>query len=44
MDMATIERKLNDKVYATREAFIEDFTLMFDNCHAYNGADSGKNN
>ena len=42
MDMLTIEQKLNDKLYRAKDEFIEDFSIMFDNCHAYNGGDSGK--
>ena len=41
MDLAKIEHKLNEKMYSSSEEFVEDFSLMFDNCHAYNGNNSG---
>ncbi|XP_077995094.1 uncharacterized protein LOC144448682 [Glandiceps talaboti] len=40
MDLATIEDKLNNKKYTTKEEFIADFRLIVENCEEYNGPSS----
>ena len=42
MDLATIEAKINNRAYRQRQDFINDFKLMIENCHTYNGPVSGK--
>ncbi|XP_043915110.1 bromodomain-containing protein DDB_G0280777-like [Protopterus annectens] len=37
MDLTTIEKKMCEKQYNTREEFVADFVLMFKNCKTYNG-------
>lgn len=36
MDLATMERKLDNKEYQDLESFIADMTLIFNNCRLYN--------
>ncbi|GFS07842.1 cat eye syndrome critical region protein 2 [Elysia marginata] len=40
MDLLTIERKVEEKVYKEKEEFERDVNLVFDNCIEYHGADS----
>ncbi|XP_062917735.1 uncharacterized protein LOC134353583 isoform X1 [Mobula hypostoma] len=37
MDLSTIEKKLSEKKYNNKWAFVSDFRLMFENCEQYNG-------
>ncbi|KAJ3021774.1 UNVERIFIED_CONTAM: hypothetical protein HDU68_009459 [Siphonaria sp. JEL0065] len=40
MDLSTIQKKLDQSVYKTAHDFIDDVTLMFDNCYTFNGRES----
>ena len=42
MDLITIERKVEERVYESKEEFERDVNLVFDNCIEYHGAESGK--
>ncbi|OUM63224.1 hypothetical protein PIROE2DRAFT_43548 [Piromyces sp. E2] len=37
MDISTIESKLKSSTYKNIDEFIDDFSLMFQNCYEYNG-------
>ena len=36
VDLKMIAERIKEKYYATKEAFVNDFTKMFDNCRKYN--------
>ncbi|RUS81672.1 hypothetical protein EGW08_010589, partial [Elysia chlorotica] len=40
MDLLTIERKVEERVYERKEEFERDVNLVFDNCIEYHGAES----
>lgn len=40
MDISTIDRKLSRKEYTTVQQVVDDFYLMVNNCHLFNGAQS----
>ncbi|KAJ3253267.1 hypothetical protein HDU77_004667 [Chytriomyces hyalinus] len=40
MDLSTIQKKMETHQYKTAHGFIDDCTLMFDNCYLFNGRDS----
>lgn len=42
MDLATIEKKLTNRAYRTKNRFVQDLNLMLDNCRLYNGENSGR--
>ena len=42
MDLATIQTKLNNKDYKSRQAFCDDLELIVKNCLTYNGEDTCK--
>ncbi|XP_072033700.1 uncharacterized protein [Amphiura filiformis] len=37
MDLTSMERKLNDKVYSSKDEFVNDMHQIFQNCVDYNG-------
>ena len=42
MDLSTIQHRINNKTYKTRQTFIDDLELIVNNCLTYNGDDSCK--
>ena len=40
IDLSTIEKKLNNDFYKSRQMFLADLELMFENCRSYNGSDT----
>ena len=42
MDLITIERKVEERVYTDKEEFERDVHLVFDNCIEYHGGESGQ--
>ncbi|KAL4225500.1 cat eye syndrome chromosome region [Mactra antiquata] len=40
MDLSKIEEKVGKREYRSRQHFLSDFRLMFNNCKRYNGQDS----
>jgi hypothetical protein len=42
IDLSSIENKLNTRQYRTKQKFVSDFHLMFNNCRLYNGPGSGE--
>lgn len=42
MDLSTIQFKINNKTYKSRQAFCEDLELIVRNCLTYNGDDTCK--
>ena len=41
MDLSTMLKKVQRQIYRDRHGLIDDFTLMVENCHQYNGAKNG---
>ncbi len=37
MDLSQIRMKINDNAYSTREEFLSDIRLIYENSQAYNG-------
>ncbi len=44
IDLETIKNKINYKKYKSREDFISDFDLLYNNCLTYNGPDNSYTN
>ena len=44
IDLETIKNKINYKKYKSREDFISDFELLYNNCLTYNGPDNSYTN
>ena len=42
MDLATIQLRVNNKMYKSRQEFVQDLELIVNNCLTYNGDDSCK--
>lgn len=40
MDLSTIQQKLNNKSYKSRQTFCDDLELIVKNCLTYNGDDT----
>ncbi|RKP25906.1 Bromodomain-containing protein, partial [Syncephalis pseudoplumigaleata] len=40
LDLTRMEAKVDNDEYASREEFIRDAQLIFDNCRTYNGAET----
>ncbi|XP_061167049.1 uncharacterized protein LOC133175924 isoform X2 [Saccostrea echinata] len=40
MDLSTIEKKLTNRVYRSKNRFVQDLNLMLDNCRQFNGENS----
>jgi Bromodomain len=39
MDLSTMKKKVNSRLYQTPAAFLEDVQLMYSNCIQYNGTE-----
>lgn len=42
MDLSTVQNKVSNRTYKTRQEFLDDFELIVNNCLQYNGDDTCK--